>query len=259
MGHGPEGAPERPHIDGFPQGAFRQLAELEEENFWFRSRNRLILWALECYFPHARRLLEVGCGTGFVLKAIRERFPEMEIVGADQSDEALRIAGERSAVALVRADARDLPFESDFDVVCAFDVLEHIDEDVDVLCQMAEATRPGGGVLMTVPQYRWLWSAADEYGRHQRRYSKREIEAKVGHAGLTVARSTAWVCSLLPFVALSRLRNGHRRPFDPQAELRLPGLANRAFERVLDAEGRAIAAGVTLPFGSSRLVVAYRT
>lgn len=242
--------------DGFPQTAFGNLAEFEESHFWFRSRNRLVLQALGRYFPDARRLLEIGCGTGFVLKAIHDEFPRIELVGSDQSAEALRVAGERISVDLVQADGRDLPFEHEFDVVCAFDVLEHIDEDADVLRQMAKATQPGGGVLVTVPQYQWLWSAADEYGRHRRRYSKREIEAKLEQAGFDIARSTAWVFSLLPLVALSRLRDrGRGDSYDPRAEFELPRLVNRTLEHVLNAEGSAIARGLTLPFGSSRLVV----
>jgi SAM-dependent methyltransferase len=245
---------------GFPQEAFEHLAELEDGHFWFRSRNRLILWALERYFPRAGRLLEVGCGTGVVLKAVRDRFPSMEIVGADLSPEALRIAGDRTEVDLVQLDARQIAFTDSFDVVCAFDVLEHIDEDETVLTQLAAATSAGGGLMVTVPQYQWLWSPADEYGRHRRRYTKQEIDGKIERAGFSIIRSTAWVSTLLPVVALSRIRDrGTGSHYDPRRELRTSRAVNRVFELALDAELAAIRLGVTLPFGSSRLVVASKT
>ena len=76
-------------------------------------------------------------------------------------------------------DARRIPFEREFDVVGAFDVLEHIVEDEDVLGQMFKATRPGGGLLVTVPQHPFLWSASDEHAMHQRRYSRAELRRKV--------------------------------------------------------------------------------
>ena len=63
--------------DGFSAEYFTQLAKLEAGHFWFRSRNRLLIWALRRYFPHASSFLEIGCGTGFVLSGIRQEFPEL--------------------------------------------------------------------------------------------------------------------------------------------------------------------------------------
>jgi SAM-dependent methyltransferase len=245
------------NADGFPQEAFQHLAALEERHGWFRARNKLIVWALERYFPHATRLLEVGCGTGVVLKAIQRRFPHMELVGADISVEALRIAETRVTADFVQLDAQQMTFENEFDVGCAFDVLEHVDGDLEALTELARATRRGGGLLVTVPQYQWLWSAADDYGRHRRRYTKGEIDDKIARAGFTLIRSTAWVCTLLPLVALSRFRDRRAGDhFDPCRELRTPPVVNRALELVLDVERLAIRSGVTLPVGSSRLLIA---
>lgn len=242
--------------EGFPQDAFERLSDLEEGHFWFRSRNRLILWALGRYFPHAERLLEIGCGTGFVLTEIRNTFPSMRLVGTDVHADALRIARKRVAADLVQLDAQEIDFRDEFDVVCAFDVLEHLDDDSEALRRLAEATRPGGGLLVTVPQYEWLWSPADDYGRHRRRYTKRAIDGKIESAGFTVLRSSAWVATLLPLVALSRLRDRRsRHRYDPGREFRLPAALNRTLELALDTEAAAIRLGVTLPFGTSRLVV----
>jgi SAM-dependent methyltransferase len=253
-----ESSAREPAVDdcGFPQEAYGPLADAEGGNFWFRSRNRLIVWALERYFPGATSMLEVGCGTGVVLEAVAHRFPEMHLVGVDRSSEALRIARDRVSAQLVRSDAKDLAFDGEFDVVGAFDVLEHIDDDRAVLRRLATAVRPGGGCLITVPQYQWLWSAADDYGRHRRRYTRRQIDGRTSDAGLRVLRSTAWVCTLLPIVAFSRFCDRRAVTFDPCRELRVSGKLNAALEFVLDVEVRAIRAGMTLPYGSSRLVVA---
>lgn len=242
---------------GFPEEAFEHLARFEDGHFWFRSRNRLIVWALERHFPRARRLLEVGSGSGVVLAAIRERFPSLELVGVDRSSNAIRHAAARVDARFLQLDAGELAFDEEFDVGCAFDVLEHVDDDATALARLAAAIRPGGGLLVTVPQYEWLWSKADDYGGHRRRYTKRELEAKIGYAGFTVIRSTAWVFSLLPLLAVSRVWEARRRGnYDPRRELDLPKPINRAFEAALNAERLAIAGGVNLPVGSSRLVVA---
>src|SRR5687768_1784274 len=72
----PELARESP---GFEEQYFANLAGREEGNFWFRARNKLLVWALRSFFPQARSLLEVGCGTGFVLSAIESSFPQLEL------------------------------------------------------------------------------------------------------------------------------------------------------------------------------------
>ena len=79
----------------FNPEAFEHLATVEDDSFWFRSRNRLIVWALNHYFPAARSMLEIGCGTGYVLTGLREARPEMRLVGGEYFPDALEIASRR--------------------------------------------------------------------------------------------------------------------------------------------------------------------
>ena len=221
--------------DGFDRAAFDRLAALEPGSFWFRSRNRLLIWTLQRYFPTARSLLEIGCGTGYVLAGLQRSQPRLRVVGGELHGEALRYAAERVPGAeLLQMDARRVPFDSEFDVIGAFDVLEHIDDDKRVLGQLLTATKPGGGIILTVPQHPWLWSAFDEYGEHKRRYRRSELVAKVTAAGFEVQRVTSFVCLLLPGMALARLLARVRRP-DPFSELEASRF-DRALERVLDLE-----------------------
>lgn len=69
--------------DAFPESSFDRLPEQEEKSFWFRGRNELIVWAIRSYFPHAKTLLEVGCGTGVVLAALHARRPDLSLVGGE--------------------------------------------------------------------------------------------------------------------------------------------------------------------------------
>ena len=132
--------------DGFGAESFEQLFKVEAGNFWFRSRNRLLIWALQKYFPQAESLFEIGCGTGYVLSGIQREFPKLRLYGSDIFNKGLSFAKQRlSDVSLFQMDARKIPFEKEFDVIGAFDVLEHIDEDGIVLQQMFQATKSGGG------------------------------------------------------------------------------------------------------------------
>jgi SAM-dependent methyltransferase len=242
---------------GFDPDLFEPLAEVEPRSFWFRARNRLILSALSRHFPDAGSFLEVGCGAGVVLAAIREERPELRVVGSDLYPQALEIARRRvDGAELLERDARDLGFDGEFDVVGAFDVIEHVDEDEQVLSELFRAARPGGGAILLVPQHRWLWSEHDRIAEHRRRYAKRELVERVRSAGFEIAETTSFVTTLLPAMIVSRLLDRvRRRAYDPVACLE-PGRLNPLFERMLDGERALIDRGVSLPFGGSLLVVA---
>jgi SAM-dependent methyltransferase len=246
--------------EGFEAEYFARLAEMEAGNFWFRSRNRLIAWALGRYFPGARDFLEIGCGTGFVLAGLRREFPALSLSGSEVFSAGLQFAARRlPGVELFQMDARRIPLSEEFDVVGAFDVLEHIADDELVLAQMRAACRPGGGIILTIPQHPSLWSQSDDYARHVRRYGARELREKVERAGFRVERLTSFVSLLLPLMYVSRLRQ--RRAggeFDPEAEFRIGRLANSTLEGVLGLERAAIASGLSLPAGGSLLMVARR-
>ena len=117
-------------------------------------------------------------------------------------------------------DARCILFECEFDVVGTFDVLEHLVEDERALAQMFNAARPGGGLLVTVPQHRFLWSESDRFAMHQRRYSRTELRKKVESAGFQIERITSFNSLLLPLMILSRLTESAIRIYKSGANLK---------------------------------------
>jgi SAM-dependent methyltransferase len=245
--------------EGFNADAFHRLAGIEDGNYWFESRNRLILWALRRYFPDAQSFFEMGCGTGFVLRGVDRAYPELELAGAEVMPAGLEIAKTRVPHAtLWLADARDFSAPRSFDVVGAFDVLEHLDDDAAALRGLYAATRPGGGLLITVPQHPQLWSHTDEYSCHVRRYRRSELAQRVESAGFEILRATSFVSLLLPLMALSRKRRPGRDGFDSMSEFRIPALANSCLKACLGVERLLIKAGVSWPVGGSLLMVARR-
>lgn len=253
-------APEYSHDGGgFKASYFSELARLEEANFWFRARNRLIVWALQTYCPDARSILEVGCGTGYVLSGIARAFPHACLNGSEIFTAGLGFAAARlPSVKFMQMDARNIPFYEEFDVIGAFDVLEHIEEDGLVLSQMRDALKPGGYMILTVPQHGWLWSAVDEYACHVRRYESTDLHEKIESAGFEVVRTTSFVTTLLLPMLLSRLlqQNGKSKSFDATAELKIAPWLNGLFYQLLRFELKFIKQGANLPLGGSRLVMA---
>ena len=246
------------HADGFRPELFAEVAKVEQGNFWVESRNQLLFWAMRKYFPNAGNFLEIGCGTGFVLSGIRKEFPQLRLAGTDVFVEALPHAeAQVPEGTFFQMDACRIPFDSEFDIIGAFDVLEHIEEDSVVLSQMFRATRRGGGIMLMVPQHRFLWSIHDESLCHKRRYSRRELVMKVRSAGFEVICATGFVSLLLPLMLLSRIKQSSApHEYDPLSALRIGGFVNSALRHISDFERVLIKGGLSFPVGGSLLVVA---
>jgi SAM-dependent methyltransferase len=248
-------------VGGFDPALFEMLARIEETNFWFVNRARLIVALLRTYFPTASNILEVGCGTGSVLLALHRAMPKLRLVGSELHPRGLQIARKRLDDALlVQLDARRIPARSEFDVIGAFDVIEHINEDDAVLAQMHSAIKPGGGLIITVPQHRWLWSETDDAAHHVRRYERGEVERKLCKAasGFRILRSTSYTSLLLPVMMLSRLLRRGGSEIGLFAELQVSGWLNRALSSVMGLEVGLTRSGLNWPFGGSRVIVAQR-
>ncbi len=260
-----------PEIDRFPVLAeklvqadsgynvehFAKLAPLETRHFWFRSRNRLVIWALQKHYPRMKKMFEIGCGTGYVLSGIERAFPNVELSASDIYIAGLQFTkGRVDRAELFQMDARSIPFDSEFDVIGAFDVLEHIVEDQKALFEMYRAVKPGGGIIITVPQHTFLWSQTDVRACHVRRYSVAELKDKVEEAGFTIKVSTSFVSLLLPVMMLSRLQKRKGDNTDQTSELMVGGVTNWILEKILDFERILIRNGLHFAAGGSLLMIA---
>jgi len=246
--------------DGFSATYFECLASNEAGHYWFESRNRILLWALNKYFPRMKSFLEIGCGTGFVLTGIGQRFPRVRLSGSEIFRDGLAFAAKRLPTAeLFQMDARRIPFVDEFDVAGAFDVLEHIEEDEAVLRQMHDAVKPGGGIILTVPQHPALWSGVDEYSCHKRRYTRSELTRKVRKAGFIPIHTTSFVTLLLPAMAILRYqKRRYTEDFDPDAGFTVRPIVNKVLTGVQSVERQLIQMGLSLPAGGSLLMAARR-
>jgi SAM-dependent methyltransferase len=247
----------KPRSGGFKAEYFEELASLEAKNFWFCVRARIIAWALAKYFPQTRSFFEVGCGTGFVLSRLAQTAPALDLYGSELFAEGLSFAAMRVPAAnLLQMDARRMALTNSVDVVGVFDVLEHIPEDQLVLREIFNAIRPGGGILITVPQHRFLWSKQDEYAHHVRRYSASELRGKLEAAGFSLVRMASFVSVLLPLMYLSRWNKQRSQVCDPLDELKIGRATNAILEKALELEFALMRIGISFPAGGSLLAVA---
>ena len=232
-------------------------AHVEEDrrHWYFRGRATVINAALRRVLPPRRlRLVDIGCGTGAVLRDLGELG---DAVGIEANDTLLAVARSAGLDARKGALPDDLPIAPGWaDVVLLLDVIEHLDDDLGALHGAAALLGTGGVLVLTVPAYPWLWSAHDAILGHRRRYVARGLRRLVERAGYRVERLTYFNTVLFPAIAGRRLYKRWRG--DNRHDLERPGpLVNSALERLFSLE-RHVVPTVALPFGTSLFVVARR-
>jgi SAM-dependent methyltransferase len=198
-----------------PDDVYPALAAAEPRHFWFRARNRIIESALrETMGPlRGRSVLDVGCGTGFVLSSLEQA--GMRTCGLDMYTAALRFARGRTCGPLLQSMAESVPFERQFDVVLLCDVIEHTVDDSDVLRRASGALKEDGLLLVTVPAHQWLWTSLDDISGHKRRYTRATLIRAMKRADLSVRLARYFNIVLLPLQALQRLPFKNRRSGAP--------------------------------------------
>jgi SAM-dependent methyltransferase len=152
--------------------------------------------ALEPLLPaKGGRVLDIGAGTAAIGSFLADRY---EYVAIEPDPVSYAAAVERIGP---RGVVRNISFEElaperEFDLVCAFEVLEHIDDDRDALAGWIRHLRPGGTMIVSVPQGRERFSEGDARLGHFRRYDASELEGKLRDAGLadvsSVLYGTPW-------------------------------------------------------------------
>jgi SAM-dependent methyltransferase len=234
---------------------YQQMAELDDRHWWYCARRKIIadLIRREARLPPNPQILEIGCGTGHNL-AMLSGFGHVE--GLELDEEARTISQERLGRSIMSSPLPELTGvpERHYDLIGAFDVIEHIDDDQAALASIATRLKPGARFIMTVPAHQWMWSAHDAVNHHKRRYSRRSLKALIEGSPMKLEKVGYFNSLLFPLAvaerAASRLRGKEN------ADVKLPPAPlNMALEKVFAAE-RYLAGRLPLPPGLSLFAVA---
>jgi len=235
-----------------------QFAEIEWKHWWFRGRQAILadVLAFRMRENASLRILDVGCGAGAMVPVLARHGM---VTGMDSSEDTVAFCKRLfpDATFLVGNVPEDLPGGEPFDLVCAFDVIEHIDDDIGALRGMNDVLATGGTLVATVPAHQWMWGPHDDLNEHKRRYTRRRLCAALTSSGYDVQWATYFNSFLFPVVAAVRLVRRHLlRRERPASDFVLPRHSmNEALTRLFGAE-RHLLRHAALPVGVSALAVA---
>jgi SAM-dependent methyltransferase len=233
---------------------YRTFYEIEERHWWFVARQRIVQELIErrLKLPAGAHVLDVGCGTGAILKMLSQRY---ETYGTDTSPVAIEFSKKRGLSRVSCCTLETFP-QADvrFDLITLLDVIEHLDDDRGMLQQASYLLKTGGAILLTVPAYRWLWSNHDEANQHKRRYVREELREVLEGAGYRIELLSYYNTFLFPLALIDRLaeRILHR---NVNAALTIPPrFINSVFASIFSSE-RFILRRMTFPFGLSLIAL----
>ncbi|HYR23001.1 MAG TPA: class I SAM-dependent methyltransferase [Chthoniobacterales bacterium] len=234
---------------------YATMFRVEETHWWYGALHRLIFQVLEAELPDWREkeILDVGCGTGAILKQLGN--PEKN-VGIDVAPEALSFCRQRGLSNIRQGDICALPFaDASFDAVICSSVLYHqwVGDIPGAVREMHRVLRPGGVLLINVPAFPFLHSAHDDAVMTARRFRKREIRGLLQKQNFQIRRLTYWTTFLFPLAVAARTLGGSKMGRD--FETAGTSLVHRAFAQVMALELRLLR-NFSLPFGVALLAVA---
>jgi SAM-dependent methyltransferase len=238
------------------QHTYAILFQVEQSHWWHVGRRRILAGFVEeiCRSVTDRRprILDVGCGTGANLLML-SNYGDAE--GVDISKDALAFCRERGLDKVKLGAAEELPYEDGtFDLVTAFDVVEHMDQDLAGLKEMRRVLRPGGRVLLFVPAFMFLWGLQDEVSHHRRRYRAPQLRRVLEEAGFEIERTTyANITFFLPILLMRKFMRFTGIEAESENNINVSAL-NGILGQMLGAES-LILKFTNLPFGVSGLCV----
>jgi SAM-dependent methyltransferase len=235
------------------------MYRLEQSYWWFVGKQFLVREQIRALLGNhgaEARILDIGAGTGIILKTLGEFG---RAVGMEMSPEAIQFLKKRNLTAVVCSNAEQgLPFRSEsFSLVTCLDVLEHLDDDRALLLEMMRVCREGGHVLMTVPAFNRLWSPHDTVLHHRRRYTRTRLLGRLrGIEGQVLKASYYNFVLSLPILAVRKLRTLFSDKGKNQSDfvIDLPEWLNRSLSALYKLEILGLRI-LRYPYGVSLLVL----
>ena len=247
----------------YPQEASDFCFALEDSSFWFRHRNRVIIEAVRSWPPPHGPIFDIGAGNGYVAKGLEEAGFSTLVIEPRHTGAAN--ACRRGLQNVICSTVEAAGFRRHvIGAAGLFDVLEHLEDDHLFLTSLRRLMRAGARIYITVPAFRSLWSAEDNYAGHFRRYTTKCLQRVLERAGFMVEYTSYFFWFLLlPALILRAVpwRLGLRSSVSAATTQTEHALGSRSvaqlMEKTLAIELRSVRARRSIPFGASCLAIAH--
>lgn len=244
----------------YPGHGNESARSVEDGSFWFRHRNRVIAELVRRYPPNGP-IFDVGGGNGYVARGLEDAGFETVLIEPGRAGAAnARRRGLKHVVCGTVEAAGFRPGVAGG--IGLFDVLEHIERDVEFLTTLRPLIAPGGRIYITVPAYQMLWSIDDDLAGHFRRYTAKSLARALTRAGFETEHAGYMFWFLPPPILLLRsipsrlgLRRSVPQEVTQQEHAGGGGIVRRLVDRVLDWEFGRVRRGRRMPFGGSVIAV----
>lgn len=192
--------------EDYNSASLNALYKVENSHFWFLTRKEFIYQQLKPLCLEQSKFIEIGAGTGNVTRYLMEKGYQNVAVG-EMHLSGLEYARTYGVSNCYQFDLLRSPFENEFDTVCMFDVLEHIDNANLALNKIHQMLTKDGHAIFTVPAHSWLWNRDDKIAGHKKRYTKKEIVEELTKADFKVEVASYFFISIVPLLLLRVLLN----------------------------------------------------
>jgi SAM-dependent methyltransferase len=233
-----------------------EMAKTQDIHWWYAGR-RHILSAVISKLPLNKdaKILEVGCGTGSNLDMLKQHGT---VYGAEPYAFAREFSSKNSGCVIEDAFLPDnIPFDHNFDVIGAFDVIEHIEQDQESLQAIEDRLNDNGYALFTVPAFQWLWSKHDEINHHKKRYTKSEFKLQLKQAGYDIEFFSYYNFWLFPLDASIRTIRKMFKLNNDSTDAQMPksSIVNKTLTFIFSSERFLLSSQIPVPCGLSILAV----
>lgn len=215
------------------------LENSEPFHFWFKTRAEYLCQIFHRFVDKKARILEVGSGTGFIAAKLQTHGYQVEV--SDIYSSGLHYAQKKGCTTLYQFDLFLPPFEEEFDVICFFDVLEHLEDPQKALLCLKNMLKAKGLIILTVPAHKWLWSREDRIAGHKRRLTKHVLRQLFTSADLQSLALRYFFRSLIPLLLLRKwLKPDHLQPSSAHEEIctQINPWINQILYRLIQCENR---------------------